>query len=109
VARVSAELAARGHRVLVIAPSESGSLVRDTRKAIRSAPEQLLESAAREPVVLGVGEVLAFSPRAGARRPCHRRGAHHREALNTLALDIVNVHDRSLPAPRASPCATHGR
>ena len=55
VERVSAELAGRGHRVLIIAPSQSGTLVRDSRRAIRSRPESLLEDADGEPLVLGVG------------------------------------------------------
>ena len=38
VARVSGELAGAGHRVLIIAPSESGALVRDSRRALRSRP-----------------------------------------------------------------------
>src|SRR5215472_10851086 len=49
VARVSDELAARGHRVLIVAPSESPSLVRDSRRAIRSDPESLLARADEEP------------------------------------------------------------
>src|SRR5437868_10733995 len=60
--RVSQELSGRGHRVLVIAPSTSAELVRDSRRAIRSQPEALLQRASDEPLVLGVGEVLPFSP-----------------------------------------------
>ena len=63
VARVSDELAQRGHRVLIIAPSESSALVRDSRRALRGSPDKLLERASHDgPVVLGVGEVLPFSP-----------------------------------------------
>ncbi|MHB1570222.1 MAG: histidinol-phosphatase, partial [Solirubrobacteraceae bacterium] len=57
VARVSDELAARGHRVIIIAPSESPALVRDTRRALSSDPERLLDGAPGEVRVLGVGEV----------------------------------------------------
>jgi len=56
VARVSGELSARGHRVLIIAPSESGALVRDSRRALRSQNGSLLERAEDEPLVLGVVE-----------------------------------------------------
>jgi predicted metal-dependent phosphoesterase TrpH/glycosyltransferase involved in cell wall biosynthesis len=109
VARVSGELAERGHRVLIIAPSESGSLVRDSRKAIRSAPEQLLESAGREPVVLGVGEVLPFSPtrRRTASLPIDVARTIE-EALSTLPLDIVNVHEPFAPSA-SSAALRHSR
>ena len=55
VAGVSNELARAGHRVLVIAPSESKALVRSSRRAIRSRAESLLDDAADGPLVLGVG------------------------------------------------------
>jgi hypothetical protein len=35
VARTSAELASRGHRVLIIAPSDSRQAIRDSRRLIR--------------------------------------------------------------------------
>ena len=41
VARVSDRLSARGHRVLIIAPSQSEELVGSSRKLIRSDPEEL--------------------------------------------------------------------
>src|SRR5512143_3130630 len=66
VARCAQELAARGHRVLVIAPTHSSALVRETRKAIHAArerPEALLDGTEDGRYrVLGVGEVLPFSP-----------------------------------------------
>ncbi|HEY8867616.1 MAG TPA: hypothetical protein VIM22_11815, partial [Solirubrobacteraceae bacterium] len=37
VSRTAGELAARGHRVIVIAPTASAGLVRDSRRAIRAA------------------------------------------------------------------------
>ena len=99
VTRVSDELARRGHRVLIVAPSESGELVRDSRRAIRGRPEELLERAAGEPLVLGVGEVLSFSParRRSASLPVDV--AHTiEEALTTLALDLVHVHEPFAPS-----------
>jgi hypothetical protein len=66
VARLSDELAGRGHRVLIIAPSHSSALVRESRRAIRAArdnPEALFDGTGEgRPRVLGVGEVLPFSP-----------------------------------------------
>ncbi len=45
VAQVSRELAERGHRVLVLAPSQSPDLIRSSRRAIRAEPDTLLERA----------------------------------------------------------------
>ena len=99
VARVSAQLAQRGHRVLIVAPSESGELVRDSRRAIRSHPDELLEDADGEPVVVGVGEVLPFSPtrRRAASLPVDVARTIE-EALSVLALDVVNVHEPFAPS-----------
>jgi hypothetical protein len=99
VRRVSDELAALGHRVLVIAPSQSDELVRDTRRALRSAPERLLRAADGTPVVLGVGEVLPFAParRRAASLPVDVARTIE-EALGTLPLDIVNVHEPFAPS-----------
>jgi glycosyltransferase involved in cell wall biosynthesis len=109
VARVSAELAERGHRVLIIAPSESGSLVRDSRRAIRSHPETLLERAEGQALVLGVGEVLPFSParRRAASLPVDVARTIE-EALGSLALDVVNVHEPFAPSA-SSVALRHSR
>jgi len=100
---VAAELAARGHRVVIIAPSESTALVRDSRRAIRSSPEGLLERARGEPVLLGVGEVLPFSParRRAASLPVDVARTVE-EALANLALDIVHVHEPFAPSASSS-------
>ena len=99
VGRVSRELAQRGHRVLIIAPSESGALVRDSRRAIRNGAASLLERADGEPLVLGVGEVLPFSPtrRRAASLPIDVARTIE-EALGTLPLDIVHVHEPFAPS-----------
>jgi hypothetical protein len=102
--RVSQELTQRGHRVLIVAPSTSSELVRDTRRTIRSAPETLLQRAADAPLVLGVGEVLPFSPtrRRAASLPVDVARTIE-EALTGLRLDIVHVHEPF--APSASSAA----
>jgi glycosyltransferase involved in cell wall biosynthesis len=99
VARVSDELTRRGHRVLVVAPSESSSLVRDTRRTIRSDPESLLARADGEPVVLGVGEVLPFSParRRAASLPVDVARTIE-ETVTTVPLDVVHVHEPFAPS-----------
>jgi predicted metal-dependent phosphoesterase TrpH/glycosyltransferase involved in cell wall biosynthesis len=109
VARVSRELARRGHRVLIIAPSESGALVRDSRRAIRSTAESLLERADGEPLVLGVGEVLPFSPtrRRAASLPVDVARTIE-EALVNLSLDLVHVHEPFAPSA-SSVALRHSR
>jgi glycosyltransferase involved in cell wall biosynthesis len=99
VARVSDELAARGHQVLVIAPSLSPELVRETRKALRGDPRALLEQADGKPLVLGVGEVLPFAPskqRASSLPVDVARTVE--EALELLPLDVVHVHEPFAPS-----------
>ncbi|MDE3133253.1 MAG: histidinol-phosphatase, partial [Acidobacteriota bacterium] len=57
---LSRELHARGHRVLIIAPSNSAELVHESRRALRggqAGARALLARADAEPLVLGVGEV----------------------------------------------------
>ncbi len=99
VERVSEELVGRGHRVLIIAPSESPGLVRDSRRAIRDRPAQLLAQAAEAPVVLGVGEVLPFSParRRSASLPVDVARTIE-DALEVLPLDVVHVHEPFAPS-----------
>jgi glycosyltransferase involved in cell wall biosynthesis len=109
VARVSGELASRGHRVLIIAPSDSSALVRDSRRALRSHPEQLLEQADGKPLVLGVGEVLPFAParRRAASLPVDVARTIE-EALTTLSLDVVDVHEPFAPSA-SSVALRHSR
>ena len=104
VNRLSAELHRRGHRVLVVAPSHSTELVSESREALRAGTETLLERADHAPVVLGVGEVLPFSPtrRRQASLPVDVARTLE-QALSTLPLDIVHVHEPF--APSASSAA----
>jgi predicted metal-dependent phosphoesterase TrpH/glycosyltransferase involved in cell wall biosynthesis len=103
VERVSRELARRGHRVLVFAPSESASLVRDSRRALRGDPQALLARAEGEPLVLGVGEVLPFSPtrRRAASLPIDVARTLE-EGLGVLPLDVVHVHEPFAPSASSS-------
>ncbi|MGZ4216350.1 MAG: CehA/McbA family metallohydrolase [Solirubrobacteraceae bacterium] len=107
--RVSQELSGRGHRVLVIAPSNSAELVRDSRRAIRSQPESLLDQAQDRPLVLGVGEVLPFSPtrRRAASLPVDVARTIE-EALTNLRLDVVHVHEPFAPSA-SSVALRHSR
>ncbi len=109
VQHVSAELGARGHRVLIVAPSQSSALVRDSRRALRGDPEQLLERAQHGPLVLAVGEVLPFSParRRSASLPVDVARTIE-EALSVLPLDVVHVHEPFAPSA-SSAALRHSR
>jgi glycosyltransferase involved in cell wall biosynthesis len=109
VGRVSQELARRGHRVLIVAPSQSDDLVRESRRAIRSGAEQLLDGSGENPRVLGVGEVLPFAParRRAASLPVDVARTIE-EALSVLALDVVNVHEPFAPSA-SSVALRHSR
>ncbi len=60
VSALSEELARRGHRLLVLAPSRSPELIRESRRLIRAAREhpQRLFDPSGAVRVLGVGELL---------------------------------------------------
>ena len=107
VARVSGELTRRGHRVLIVAPSQSTTLVRDTRRTIRTDPSSLLTGDG--PTVLGVGEVLPFAPtrRRTASLPVDVARTVE-AALSALPLDIVNVHEPFAPSA-SSAALRHSR
>jgi glycosyltransferase involved in cell wall biosynthesis len=109
VSRASEELAARGHRVLIIAPSESSALARESRRAIRNQGESLLARAENQPVVLAVGEVLPFAParRRAASLPVDVARTVE-EALSVLPLDVVHVHEPFAPSA-SSAALRHSR
>jgi predicted metal-dependent phosphoesterase TrpH/glycosyltransferase involved in cell wall biosynthesis len=102
VARSSAELAARGHRVLIVAPSHSQSSVREARKAIRSAanePASLLPRAGGAPRVISVGEVVSVPGRGhrGTALPIDVARTVE-ELLGQTPLDFVHVHEPFAPS-----------
>ena len=118
---VAAELAARGHDVLILAPSRSAESVRRTRRALRDARgragEVLAHEAGAPPRVLAIGEVLDVAvPARGASRNSRRRtGAFAVDAARTLdelfamlQLDFVHVHEPFAPS-LASAALRHSR
>ena len=101
----------RGHRVLIVAPSQSAALVRDSRRAIRCYPDGLLEDADGEPLVARRrrgAAVLAHSPArglaAGRRRADDRGGAERaraRRRQRPRAVRAQRVERRPAPLARA--------
>ncbi|HUN77769.1 MAG TPA: PHP-associated domain-containing protein [Solirubrobacteraceae bacterium] len=122
VRATTAELARRGHRVLVLAPSRSQERVRATRRVLRAAraqPQELLERAAGgEPEVLAVGEVLDVQvPARFAADSSTTRGGRSlpidvartiEELLGMVELDVVHVHEPFAPST-ANAALRHSR
>ncbi|HEV2820179.1 MAG TPA: PHP domain-containing protein [Solirubrobacteraceae bacterium] len=112
VARVGEELAARGHRVVVLAPARSQQLVRATRTALReggAGRDSLLPAQGEPPRVLAVGEVLP-APTGGRRVTALPIDISRtvEEALTRLPLDICHVHEPFAPSV-ASAALRHSR
>jgi predicted metal-dependent phosphoesterase TrpH len=113
VERIAGELARRGHRVLIVAPSRSQERVRDSRRALRAArngagPDSLLdgtgEGGVGGPRIIAVGEVLDVVPGA-RRRPAALPIDVARtveELLGTAELDFVHVHEPFAPSTSAA-------
>jgi hypothetical protein len=112
VKRVCEELSARGHRVLVIAPSRSQERVRASRRMLRAArggaggTSMLLEGTdTGSPRVFAVGEVLDFW-RPGRASDTRRPSAALpidvartvEELLTMVPLDFVHVHEPFAPS-----------
>ena len=100
-AEVSRELAERGHRVLLLAPSRSSEFVRESRKLIRSARENPQELFDPEGGVrtLGVGELLFNPSRKGINpSPPIDIARTIEEVLGTAQLDFVHVHEPWAPS-----------
>jgi len=96
VARVSDELAARGHRVVIAAPSRDEDAVRATRRAIR-AGEAL--GAPGEVRFLAVGEALSLASGSRGRASVPIDAARAVEELLTReAWDVCHVHEPFAPS-----------
>jgi predicted metal-dependent phosphoesterase TrpH len=128
VERVTRELSARGHRVLVLAPSRSQERVRASRRALRdirthggAGIASLLEGTddrAGEPRVIAVGEVLDLqtTQRPAGTLPTRRRAPALpidvartiEELLSTVPLDFVHVHEPFAPST-ANAALRHSR
>ncbi|HEY6694934.1 MAG TPA: PHP domain-containing protein, partial [Solirubrobacteraceae bacterium] len=110
VAELAAELAGRGHRMLVLAPSRSRELVRESRRLIRSAretPEALFDPDGGVRV-LGVGELLPLQRRGGLPAPPVDVSRTMEEVLGLAPLDFVHVHEPFAPSA-SSVALRHSR
>jgi predicted metal-dependent phosphoesterase TrpH/glycosyltransferase involved in cell wall biosynthesis len=101
VARSSDELASRGHRVLILAPSESRTAVRESRRAIRAAaddPRALLRG--ENPRLLAIGQSIPL-PSGPRRRPAPIPLDVSRMlelVLGSVPLDLAHVHEPFAPS-----------
>src|SRR5947209_3350909 len=104
VAREAGELSARGHRVLVLAPSRSQERVRESRKALRAArgrPHSLLAGTGEgRPRGIAVGEARGVPrgarPRVSALPIDVARTVE--EVLTIVELDFAHVHEPFAPS-----------
>ena len=113
VERTTAELAARGHQVLIVAPSRSSEAVRETRQAIGAAredPSALLPEPGAPPRVLAVGDALPDLPGGSRRVPALPVDVSRtiENLLTILPLDICHVHEPFAPST-SSAALRHSR
>jgi predicted metal-dependent phosphoesterase TrpH/glycosyltransferase involved in cell wall biosynthesis len=109
VERLSDRLCARGHRVVVVAPSDSRELVREGRakvKAARSKPDSVFaeEGCAS---VLGVGQSLPFRRGGSVALPVDVSRTIE-DLLDRAELDFVHVHEPFAPSA-SSAALRHSR
>ena len=113
VERTTAELAARGHQVLIVAPSRSSEAVRETRQALSAArddPAALLPEPGAPPRVLAVGDALPDLPGSARRAPALPVDVSRtiENLLTILALDVCHVHEPFAPST-SSAALRHSR
>jgi glycosyltransferase involved in cell wall biosynthesis len=101
VARTSGELAERGHRVLIVASSDSRKAIRDSRRLIREAQDDAgVVWRDENPRVIAIGQSIPL-PSGPRRRPAplpvDLSGALER-LLGSVPLDVVHVHEPFAPS-----------
>jgi len=109
VERLSDELCARGHRVVVIAPSDSRELVREGRakiEALRSDPDALWGEPGCASMV-AVGQSLPFRRGGSVSLPLDVSRTLE-ELLERAELDFMHVHEPFAPSA-ASAALRHSR
>ena len=101
VTRTSDELAERGHRVLIIAPSESRKAIRESRRLIREAqtsPGVIWRG--HNPRVIAIGQSIPL-PSGPRRRPAPLPLDVSRaleRLLDAVPLDLLHVHEPFAPS-----------
>jgi predicted metal-dependent phosphoesterase TrpH/glycosyltransferase involved in cell wall biosynthesis len=120
VERVGAELRARGHRVLVAAPSDSRRAIRESRRLIRSAldaPAAIFDGApvagagaegATSVLAVGQGIPMPHGPRPRAAPVPLDVSRTLDQLLGSVPLDVVHVHDPFGPST-SSTALRHSR
>ncbi len=100
-------LAARGHRMVVLAPSRSPELVRESRRLIRAGD---FFAPAGEVRVLGVGELLPLAPSRRGTPPAPPLDVARTidDVLSRAPFDFVHVHEPFAPST-ASVALRHSR
>jgi predicted metal-dependent phosphoesterase TrpH/glycosyltransferase involved in cell wall biosynthesis len=109
VERLSDQLCGRGHRVVVIAPSDSRELIRDGRatvKAMRSDPDALWPAPGCASM-LAVGQSLPFRRGGSVSLPLDVSKTLE-ELLERAELDFLHVHEPFAPSA-ASAALRHSR
>jgi len=108
VERVAAELAARGHGVLIVAPSESARAAAASRRSLRAARDDPAALLGRDgsPALFLAGEVLSTTGRGPGLPVDVARTVE--ELLGVLPLDFVHVHEPFAPST-ASAALRHSR
>src|SRR4051812_12185502 len=101
VARTSSELAGRGHRVVIVAPSDSRQAIRESRRLIRGAADNPGAFwRAKSPRVIAIGQSIPL-PSGPRRRPAplpvDLSGALER-LLGSVPHDVVHVHEPFAPS-----------
>jgi predicted metal-dependent phosphoesterase TrpH/glycosyltransferase involved in cell wall biosynthesis len=106
VERLADELCGRGHRVVVVAPSDSRELVRDSRAIVRrcAADPDAVFAASGCAQVLGVGGSLPFPPtrRAGALALPIDVSRTIEALFDNARFDFVHVHEPFAPSAAAA-------
>ena len=113
VQRTTAELAARGHQILIVAPSRSSEAVRETRQALSAArddPASLLPEPGAPPRVLAVGDAMPDLPGGRRRTPALPVDVSRtiENLLAILPLDVCHVHEPFAPST-SSAALRHSR
>jgi len=107
VRSLSDGLARRGHRIVVLAPSRSPELVRESRRLIRAGDFFDPDGGVR---VLGVGELLPLAPSRRGTPPAPPLDVARTvdDVLSSAQLDFVHVHEPFAPST-ASVALRHSR